>query len=135
MEICSSYRCAVTLLECAAARVKAKCIPQLFSAALELSSQHDFVTAITPMEICSSYRCAVTQLKCTAARVKAKCIPQLFSAALENKLTARFCHCNYTYEDLLFIHVCSDSAEMHCSAGLGKTHSPLFSADLEKFVT
>jgi len=51
------------------------------------------------------------------ARVKAKCVPPLFSAALENKLTARFCHSYYTYKDLLFIQVCSDPAEMHCSTG------------------
>jgi len=93
------------------------------------SSQHAFVTAITPIKICSSYRCAVTQLKCTAALVP------LFSAALENKLTAGLCHYKYTYGDLLSIQVCSDPAQMHCSNGLDKMHSPLFSAALENRLT
>ena len=81
------------------------------------------------MEVCSSYRCVVNQHKCTAALVP------LVSAALENKLTARFCHCNYTYKDLLFIQVCSDPAEMHCSTGMGKRHFPLFSVSLENRLT
>ncbi len=30
-------------------------------------------------------------------------------------------NCNYTCGDLLFIQVCSEPAEKHCSTGLGKS--------------
>ncbi len=51
----------------------------------------------------------------------------LFSAALQNRLTACFCHCNYTYGDLVFMQVCSDARPMHCSSGQDKIASLLFS--------
>ena len=53
--------------------------------------------------------------------------PLLFSAALPNRLTARLCHCNYTYLDLLFTQVCSDATPKHCSTGQSRMQSPLFS--------
>ena len=59
----------------------------------------------------------------------------LLSAALQNSLTAALCHCNYTYEDLLTIQVCSDPPPMHYSTALGKMHSPLLSAALQNSLT
>ena len=58
----------------------------------------------------------------------------LFSAALQNRLTARLCHCNYTYGDLLFIQVCSDATQMHYSTGQGRTAGLLFNAAVQKHV-
>ena len=57
------------------------------------------------------------------------------SAALQNSLTAALCHCNYTYEDLLIIQVCSDTTLMHCSTVLGNMLFPLLSAALQKRLT
>ena len=34
------------------------------------------------------------------------------------------CHCVYTYAKLLFIHMCSESAQMHCSTAQGKIELP-----------
>ena len=42
------------------------------------------------------------QYQCSAALGKIASL--LFSYALQNRLTARLCHCKYTYEDLDFIH-------------------------------
>ena len=59
----------------------------------------------------------------------------LSTAALQNRLTTGLCHCNYTYEDLLLMQVCSDPPPMHCSTCLGKMHSTLSSAALQNRLT
>ena len=59
----------------------------------------------------------------------------LLSAALQNSLTAALCQCNYTYEDLLIIQVCSDPTPIHCSTALGKMLFPLLSAALQNSLT
>jgi len=59
----------------------------------------------------------------------------LFSTALQNRLTAGLCHCNSTYGDLLFIQMCREPTEMHCSTDLGKMHSSLFSSALQNRLT
>ena len=56
----------------------------------------------------------------------------LFSAALQHSLTAGLCHCNYTYEGLLFIQLSNALAPIHCSTALGKMQVPLLSAALQK---
>ena len=48
---------------------------------------------------------------------------------------AGLCHCNYTYEDLLTIQVCSDPLTMHCSTALGKMLFPLLNAALQNSLT
>jgi len=40
-------------------------------------------------------------------------------------------HCNYTYEDLFFIQVCSDPTPVHCNTVQGKMLSPLLTAALQ----
>jgi len=45
------------------------------------------------------------------------------------------CHCSYTYGVLLFIQVCSNPAQMHCSTVQGKMQSPLFIAALQTRMT
>ncbi len=45
------------------------------------------------------------------------------------------CLCNYTYEDLLFIQVCSDPAPIQYSTGFGKMSSPVFSVALQHRLT
>ena len=59
----------------------------------------------------------------------------LLSAALQNSLTAALCHCNYTYEDLVNIQVCSDPPPMHCNTVFGKVLFPLLSAALQNSLT
>ncbi len=59
----------------------------------------------------------------------------LSSDALQNRLTACLSHCNYTYESLLLIQVCTDPSPKHCSPGFGKLHSPLSSAALQNRLT
>ena len=75
MEVCSSYRCAVSQQKCTAALCKATCIGHCSVVLCKTGSQQACVTANTPVDICSSYRCAVSQQKRTAALVRAKCIP------------------------------------------------------------
>ena len=109
-------------------------------------SQQHCVTAITPMKICCSYRCAVTHHQCTATLILAKCTPHCsvllcktgwqqpcvtaiapmkihcaYSCAMHPppRLAAALCHCNYTYEDLLFIQVCKNPPPMHCNTDFG----------------
>ena len=55
----------------------------------------------------------------------------LLSAALQDRLAAGSYHCNYTYEDLLFIQVCGDPTPVHCNTVEGKMQSPLLSAALQ----
>ena len=55
----------------------------------------------------------------------------LTSAAVQNRLPAGLCHCKYTYEDLLFIQLCSDPAPVHCNIVLGKKQSPLASVAVQ----
>ena len=90
-------------------------------------------TAITPMKICCSYRSAVPPHQRTAVQIMAKCIAPLHSAAVQHRLTAGLCRCNHTcedsysnhtYEDLLFIQVCSPTTPAHCSTNHGKMHCP-----------
>ncbi len=45
------------------------------------------------------------------------------------------CLCVYTYADMLFIHMCSEPAPMHCSTAQGKLSSPVFSAALQNSLT
>ena len=55
----------------------------------------------------------------------------LLTAALQDRLAAGLHHCDYTYEDLLFIQVCSDSTPEHCNTVQGKMHSPVLTAALQ----
>ena len=135
MKICCSCKCAVTHHQCTAALVWAKCISHCQLLLCKTGSQLACVTATTPMKICCSCKCAVTHHQCTAALVLAKCISTLSSAALQNRLTTGLCHCNYTYEDLLLMQVCSDPPPMHCSTCLGKMHFPLSTAALQNRLT
>jgi len=98
-------------------------------------SQLACVTAITSMEICCSYKGAVTHNQCTAALGFGKMPYTLSSAAQQNSLTAGLCYCNYTFEDLLLIQMCSGPQPMHCSTRFGKLHSPLCSAGLQNRLT
>jgi len=52
----------------------------------------------------------------------------LLSAALQDTLTAGFDHCNDTYEDLLFIQVCSDPTPVQCNTVVGKMLHPVLTA-------
>jgi hypothetical protein len=59
--------------------------------------------------------------------------PQL-SAALQDRFAAGLYHCSYTYEDLLFMQVCSETlfrakSSSHCSVQLCKTGLPQVCVD------
>ncbi|DBA65452.1 TPA: hypothetical protein ACH3X2_003221 [Trebouxia sp. C0005] len=84
------------------------------------------------MQVCSSYKCVVSQQQRTAVLVRAECIPQC--SVLLCKTGSQHA-CKYTYEDFLFIQMCSEPTKMHCSTGQGRTPSPLFSAALQKTLT
>ena len=75
LDICSSYRCAVSQYQCTAALVKTKCIPHCPVLLCKTGWQHCSVTAKTPLNIFQTHRCAVSNHQCTAALVKTKCIP------------------------------------------------------------
>ena len=50
------------------------------------------------------------------------------TAALQDRLAAGMYHCNYFYEDLLLIQVCSDPTRVHCNTVHGKMQCPQLSA-------
>ena len=52
----------------------------------------------------------------------------LISAAQQDWLASGLHHCKYTYQDLLFIQVCSDPAPVLCNTVQGKMQFPLLSA-------
>ncbi len=83
------------------------------------------------MEICPSYRLAVTQHQCTAALVLASGISHCSVLPCKTGSQQSSCHCNYTYEDLLFMQVCNEPVAIYCKPGQGKMHSPLFCAALQ----
>ncbi len=106
MEICLSYRCAVTQHQCTAALFRAKCSPHC-SVRLKQAHSRQCVTALYIYgDLLFTYRCAVAQHKSTAAVMRAKCIP-----------TAQSCYAKHAHSmlvslqlhlcgHLLFIHVC-----------------------------
>ena len=59
----------------------------------------------------------------------------LLSAAVQSRLTAALCHCNYTYEDLLFIQESSDPTPVHCNTAFDKMQSPLLSVAVQNRLT
>ncbi len=135
VEICFSYRCAVTQHQCTAALFKANCIPYCSVLLCKTGSHRQCVTAVTPVEICSSYRCAVTQHQCSATSFRAKCSPHCSVLLCKAGSQQALCQCSHTCGDLLFIQVCSDPAPMHCSSFQGKMQSPLFGAALQNRLT
>ena len=85
--------------------------------------------------MCSSYSFAVTQPQSIAALFRAKCRPHCSVLLCKTGSQQAVCTCIYTYEDLLFIQVCSDPAPMHCSKVQGKSaQSPLLGAALQNSV-
>ena len=77
----------------------------------------------------------MTQHQCCAALLRAKYIPNCTVLLCKTGSQQTSCHCNYTYEDLLLIQVCSDPPPMHCSTGVGKMHYTLSSAALQSRLT
>ncbi len=112
IEICSSYRCAVSQQKCSAALVWAKCLCHCSVLLCKTGSQQACVNATTPIEICCSYRCALTRHKIQCSTGQGRMQSPLCSAALQNRLTAGLCHCIYTYGDLVFIQLFSEITEM-----------------------
>jgi len=121
--------------DCTAALFRAKYNAHCSVLLCNTCSQQAWVTAVTPMEICSSYRCAVTQHKCSAALFRGKCNHNCSALLCKTGSQQAVWHCSYTYGDLLFIQVCSDSAQRQCSSVQGKMQSPLFSAALQNRLT
>ena len=88
MEICSSYRCAVTQHKCSAALKRAKCNPHSSVLLCKTGSQqalsHCSYTYgdLLFIQVCSD----PAQMQCSS--VEGKMQSPLFSAALQNRLTA-----------------------------------------------
>ncbi len=106
-------------------------IPQCSGLLCKTGLQQACITASTSMKISSSYRCAVTQHQRHCNTAFCKWQSPLLSAALQDRLAAGLYHCNYIYEDLLFIQVCSDPTPEHCNTVFCKMHSPLLTAALQ----
>jgi hypothetical protein len=107
----------------------------LFSAALPNKLTATTVSLQIYQEICCSHMYAVTQHQCTAALFRAKCSPHCSVLLCKTSSQQPLCHCKSTYRDMLFTHVCSDPAPMHCSSVQGKMQSPMFSAALQNRLT
>ena len=110
-------------------------IPTVQCCSAKEAHSRQCVTAVTPMEICSSYRCPVTHHTCSATLFRAKCNPHCSVLLCKTGSQQAVCHCSYTYGDLLFIQVSSDTSHMLCNTVQGKMQSPLFSAALQKRLT
>jgi len=139
----SSYRCAVTQHQCTATLFRAKCSAHCSVLLYNTGLQQACITALTPMKLCSSCRCAMTQHQCTATlfrtkcslHVWAECSPHCSVLLCKRGSQQAVCHCSYTYGDLLFIQVCSEATELHCSNDLRRMHAPLFSSALQNRLT
>ena len=135
MEMCSSYKCAVTRHQYTAALALANCIPHCPLLLCKTGSQQALChcrytyEGLLLIQVCSD----PTPVHCSTGFGKMHA--PLSSAALQNSLTACMCHCKYTYEALLLIQVCSDPAPMHCNTGFGKMHCLLSSAALHNRLT
>jgi len=103
MEICSSYRCAVTQHKCTAALSKAECNPHCSVLLCKGGSQQSMCHCSDICGDCSSYRCAMTQHKCN---------PHCSVLLCKTGSQQAVCHCRYTCGGLLFIQV---KALQHCS--------------------
>jgi len=110
-------------------------VPTVQCCSAKQAHSRQCVTAVTPVEICSSYIDAVTQHQCIAALLRARCSPHCSVLVCKTGSQQPLCHCKYTYGDMLFTHVCSDPAPMHCSSVQGKMQSPLFCAALQNRLT
>ena len=131
MEMCSSYRCAVTQPQCAAASFRAKWSPQCSVLLCKTGSQqavchcsHICGDALF-IQMCSN------PAPSTAALSRAKCSPHCSKLLCKTGSQQAVCHCSYTYGDVLFIQVCSDPTPMRCSKVQGRMESPLFSVALQ----
>ena len=97
-----------------------KAIPTVQCCSAKQAHSRQFFTVVSPMKICCAYRCAVTQHQCSAALFRSKGNPHCSVLLCKTGSQQAVCHCSYTYGYLLFIQVCSDSAQMqsgnpHCS--------------------
>ena len=70
LQICSSYRCAVTQHQCTAARFNAKCCPHCSVLLCKTASQQAVCHCTYT---CGDWLLIVTQHQCTAARFRAEC--------------------------------------------------------------
>jgi len=135
MEICSSYRCAVTQHKCIETYSEQDAITTVQCCSAKQARTRQFVTADSTMEICSSYRCPVTQHKRIATLFRARCNHHSSVLLCKTGSHKAVCHSRFTYGDLLFTQVCSDPAQMYCSYVQGKMQLPQFSAALQNRLT
>jgi len=122
MEICSSYRCAVTQHQCTATLYLANFI-SLLSAAVQIRLTAGLCRCIYTygdlllIQVCSD----PAPVHCNI--VFGKMLFPLLSAAVQIRLTAGLCQCKFNYKDLLFIQLCSEPTPVHCHADFGKFSS------------
>ena len=70
-----------------------------------------------------------TPVHCNTVQGKIK--SPLLSAALQDRFATGVYYCSYTYNDVLFIQLCSDQRLVHCNTDQGKMQCPLLSAALQ----
>ena len=73
----------------------------------------------------------MTQQQCTASLFRAKCSPHCSVLLCQTGLQLACIYCNYTYEALLVIKVCSDPTPVHCITVLCKMQCTQVSAALQ----
>jgi len=107
MEICSSYRCAVTQHQCTAALFRAKCNPHC-SLPLCKTGSHQAVCHckytygdLLFIQVCSD----PAPMHCSSAQGKMQ--SPLFSAALQNRLTAGIVSLQYTPMEICSSYRCA----------------------------
>ena len=108
MKIRCSYSCAATQQPNTATLFRAKCSPHCSLLLCKTGLQQACIPAITPMKICFFIQVCSDPSPEHCITVFCKMQPPQLSAALQTRPTAGLCHCNYTYEGLLFIQVCSE---------------------------
>ncbi|DBB02780.1 TPA: hypothetical protein ACH3X1_013612 [Trebouxia sp. C0004] len=134
MEICCTYRCAVTQHKCSAALFKAECNPHCSVLLCKPGSQQEVCHCSYTFGDLLFIRCALTQHKCSAERFRAKCSPHCSVLVYKTGSQQEVCHCSYTFGDLLCMrcavtqHKCIAArfrakCSPHCSVLVYKTGS------------
>ena len=135
MQICSSYRWAVTQHQSSLALLRAKCNPHCSVQLCRTGSQLACVTTKHTYEDLLFIQVCSDPTQGFSSTAQGNMQPPLFSAALQNRLTACLCHHRHTCEDLLFIQVGSDPTPGLSSTAQGKMQPPLFCAALQNRLT
>ena len=123
MEICHSYRCAVSKHSKTAALFRANCNPHCSVSSANQAHSRRCVTAVTPVEIRHSYRCAMSKHSKTAALFRANCNPHC-SVSSANQAHSRHCVTAITLVEICLSYICAVTKHQCIAAIFRANHIP-----------